>query len=182
MRCEKGEVRVQVWCSGGGCAVGAGGCRRSVGCPDGLALILPCPVLLPFFHPAGKYTLDYSGNPLKPRLGVEDAHSVHFGDMAPQDKLFVDCDAQGDVFFCPGSSVRGAVHSLSPPACLPVWQSQSAGVAAAGSANPRLPPAHLTLNVRAALPSLPSHCLTPYLFLPVSLISSFLPCRRTSRC
>ena len=87
-----------------------------------------------FLPPAGKYTLDYSANPLKPRLGVEGAHSVHFGDMAPQDKLFVDCDAHGDVFFCPGSPVRGAPQALSrlPPACLAVTVSRGMAVGSAG--------------------------------------------------
>lgn len=57
---------------------------------------------------AGKYILDYGRNPLKPRLGVEDAHNVTFGSMAPLNRLYVDCEAQGDVLFCPGAPVSTA--------------------------------------------------------------------------
>lgn len=54
---------------------------------------------------AGKHVLDYAPNPLKPRLAVEGGDYLFFADMAPKDRVYVDCEAQGDILFCPGSPV-----------------------------------------------------------------------------
>ncbi|KAL4418726.1 hypothetical protein ABPG77_001783 [Micractinium sp. CCAP 211/92] len=59
----------------------------------------------------GKYMLDYSQNPLAPRLGVQDDHYVRFGELQEQNTLFVDCDASGDVLFCPGAPAYFKVHN-----------------------------------------------------------------------
>jgi len=53
----------------------------------------------------GKAVLDYSSNPMHPRYAVEQEDFLFFDAQSGVnvDRLYVDCDAEGDVFFCPGS-------------------------------------------------------------------------------
>lgn len=53
----------------------------------------------------GKYVLDYSLDPMRPRLEIENDHFIKFDPHNKQkiDRLYVDCPKEGEVSFCPGT-------------------------------------------------------------------------------
>lgn len=53
----------------------------------------------------GKYTLDYALDPMKPRLAIEQDDFLFFDPEKPAniDTLYVDCNPEGQVLFCPGT-------------------------------------------------------------------------------
>lgn len=53
----------------------------------------------------GKYVLDYSTDPMRPSLSIEQQDFVFFepDSGVNVDRLYVDCEADGEVLFCPGS-------------------------------------------------------------------------------
>lgn len=53
----------------------------------------------------GKYVLDYSLDPMRPRLEIENDHFLKFDPQGKQrvDRLYVDCPKDGEVSFCPGT-------------------------------------------------------------------------------
>eukprot|EP00890_Picochlorum_soloecismus_P005146 jgi/Picsp_1/5632/NSC_02991-R1_protein len=52
----------------------------------------------------GKYVLDYSKDPMRPALTIENDHFVKFDAKKKEnvEKLYVDCPKEGEVLFCPG--------------------------------------------------------------------------------
>ena len=61
---------------------------------------------------AGKYVLDYSEDAMRPKLKIEQNDFLFFNPDSGQDvdKVFVDCDGEGQVLFCPGSRHYFDVH------------------------------------------------------------------------
>lgn len=53
----------------------------------------------------GKYVLDYSLDPMRPRLEIENDHFIKFDPQGKQrvDRLYVDCPKEGEVSLCPGT-------------------------------------------------------------------------------
>ena len=56
---------------------------------------------------AGKYVLDYSKDPMRPALEIENEHFIkplaRSSAGSNNSRLYVDCPKEGDVLFCPGS-------------------------------------------------------------------------------
>lgn len=56
---------------------------------------------------AGKYVLDYSKDPMRPALEIENEHFIkplaRSTGGSTTSRLYVDCPKEGDVLFCPGS-------------------------------------------------------------------------------
>lgn len=52
----------------------------------------------------GKYVLDYSKDPMRPALTIENNHFIKFDAKTKEnvEKLYVDCPKEGEVLFCPG--------------------------------------------------------------------------------
>lgn len=53
----------------------------------------------------GKYVLDYSADPMRPQLEIENDHFIKFDPHGKQrvERLYVDCPKEGEVSLCPGT-------------------------------------------------------------------------------
>lgn len=104
----------------------------------------------------GKYVLDYSNDPMRPKLDVERDDFVFFNPKSGHnmDKLYVDCDSKGQVLFCPGSQsyldIRHVddgfrdIEVMNPAATAPDVARQCVCVASARRSRPvRLRPGEL---------------------------------------
>lgn len=56
----------------------------------------------------GKYALDYAADPMRPQLFIEKGDFVFFDPDSGKnmDKLYVDCDHEGHVMYCPGTQTH----------------------------------------------------------------------------
>lgn len=64
---------------------------------------------------AGKYALDYSKDPMRPALEIENEHFIKplMDQAAPSSsRLFVDCPPEGEVLVCPGSQHHFDVRNV----------------------------------------------------------------------
>ena len=82
----------------------------------------------------GKYVLDYSIDPMRPSLFVENDHFVRFGKRNPRssqgiERLYVDCDSQGDVFLCPGTQRYYAIENVEGYSDILVGQTMTSNAA-----------------------------------------------------
>ncbi|PRW44333.1 Glucose-6-phosphate 1-epimerase [Chlorella sorokiniana] len=60
----------------------------------------------------GKYVMDYTQDPLNPGLTIQEGDLVRFGDREPLDLAFLDCEAGGEVLFCPGAPAHFSMQNL----------------------------------------------------------------------
>jgi len=95
----------------------------------------------------GKYVLDYAADPMRPSLSVEQDDFVFFDADSGQnvDKLYVDCDDEGHVLFCPGTQSYVEIEHplgftdlevLHPAAAAPDVARRSVCLASARKAKP----------------------------------------------
>lgn len=61
---------------------------------------------------AGKYVLDYSEDAMRPKLVIQQDDFVFFDPDSGRDvdKVFVDCDGEGQILFCPGTRHYFDIH------------------------------------------------------------------------
>ncbi|KAL4527937.1 hypothetical protein Ndes2526B_g07727 [Nannochloris sp. 'desiccata'] len=100
----------------------------------------------------GKYVLDYAADPMRPSLFVEQDDFLFFDADSGKnvDKLYVDCDDEGHVLFCPGTQSYVEIEHplgftdlevLHPAAAAPDVARRSVCLASARKAKPiTLPP------------------------------------------
>jgi len=95
----------------------------------------------------GKYVLDYATDPMRPSLFVEQNDFVFFDADSGKnvDKLYVDCDDEGHVLFCPGTQSYVEIEHplgftdlevLHPAAAAPDVARRSVCLASARKAKP----------------------------------------------
>ena len=100
----------------------------------------------------GKYVLDYAADPMRPSLFVEQDDFLFFDADSGKnvDKLYVDCDDEGHVLFCPGTQSYIEIEHplgftdlevLHPAAAAPDVARRSVCLASARKAKPTTLPA-----------------------------------------
>ena len=92
----------------------------------------------------GKYVLDYSADPMRPVLEIENDHFIKFDPSRKHmlDRLYVDCPKEGEVLFCPGTQHHFDIRNEKGFSDILLYQDHSRiTIAAARKAKPvRLQP------------------------------------------